>query len=180
MSDLSGKTIGRYHVLEQVGKGGMAVVYKAFDTNLEREVAIKIIRKDAFPAETHERILKRFEREAKTLAKLSHSSIIKVLDYGNYDRAPYLVMELFEGGTLKDYLGQPMPVRQAVSLLLPVARGLTYAHKNGILHRDVKPSNILINQQSAEVVLTDFGIAKLLEDQSGHTLTRYGCGCWHA
>ena len=69
------------------------------------------------------------------------------------------MMGLFEGGTLKDYLGQPMPVGQAVNLLLPVARGLAYAYKNGILHRDVKPSNILINQQFGEVILTDFGIA---------------------
>ena len=176
MQDLTGKDINRYHIIKKLGQGGMAVVYQAFDTRLERDVAIKIIRKDAFPAETHGRILKRFEREAKTLAKLSHSSIVKIYDYGEYEDAPYLVMELFEGGTLKDYLGQPMPFSQAVNLLLPVARGLAYAHKQGVLHRDVKPSNILINQQSGEVVLTDFGIAKLLEDNEGQTLTGTGVG----
>ena len=88
MSDLIGQNLGRYHILEQLGQGGMATVYKAYDTRLEREVAIKVIRKGAFPPEQLERILKRFEREAKALARLSHPNIVKVLDYGEHEGAP--------------------------------------------------------------------------------------------
>jgi serine/threonine protein kinase len=172
---LIGKSIGRYHILEQLGLGGMAIVYKAYDTRLEREVAIKIIRKDAFPAEVHERVLKRFEREAKSLAKMSHANIVKVHDFGDYDGAPYLVMELLTGGTLKAFTGQPMPYQEAACLLEPIARALAYAHQQGVLHRDVKPANILI-AENGEPILTDFGIAKLLENEEGQTLTGTGFG----
>ncbi len=175
MSDLPGQSIGRYHILEQLGQGGMAVVYKAFDTCLERDVAIKIIRKDAFPAEAHERILQRFERESKALAKLSHDNIVKVYDYGEYEGAPYLVMELLAGGTLKYQQTRILPYGDAARLLAPIARALGYAHQHGILHRDVKPSNILINE-SGKSILTDFGIAKVLEESDGQTLTGTGIG----
>lgn len=175
MNDLSGYSIGRYHILERLGQGGMATVYKAFDTHLERDVAIKMIRGDAFPVDAHTRILIRFEREAKALAKMSHANIVKVLDYGDYEGAPYLVMEFLPGGTLKQHLGHPMPYREAAKLLTPIARALAYAHGHNILHRDVKPSNILITE-SGEPVLTDFGIAKLLEEGEGETLTGTGMG----
>jgi len=175
MQGLTGQTIGRYHILEQLGQGGMAVVYKAYDTRLERDVAIKIIRKDAFPAEAHERILQRFERESKALAKLSHANIVKVYDYGEYEGAPYLVMELLTGGTLKYQQTHILPFGDAARLLAPIARALGYAHKHDILHRDVKPSNILITE-SGEPVLTDFGIAKVLEESDGQTLTGTGIG----
>jgi len=170
MTDLIGKSIERYHILEQLGEGGMAVVYKAYDTRLEREVAVKVIRRDAFPAQHNERIFKRFEREARALARLSHPNIVKVLDYGTHDGSPFLVLEYLPGGTLKHRLGKPIPWQEAAALLIPVARALHYAHENKIVHRDVKPSNILINQ-SGEPMLTDFGIAKLLESDEGQTLT---------
>ena len=175
MSQLIGKYIGRYHILEQVGQGGMAVVYKAFDTRLEREVAFKIIRTELFGKAFIDRILKRFEREAKALARLDHAHIIKVYDYGDHEGAPYLVMQYVPAGTLKERAKQKLPWQQAVSLLLPIARALAYAHQRGVLHRDVKPSNILITQ-AGETILTDFGIAKLLEDQEGQTLTGTGVG----
>ena len=175
MNDFNGKSIGRYHILEQLGQGGMAVVYKAYDTRLERDVAIKIIRKDAFPAEAHGRILQRFERESKALAKLSHANIVKVYDYGEYEGAPYLVMELLTGGTLKYQQTHILPYGDAARLLAPIARALGYAHKHDILHRDIKPSNILITE-SGEPVLTDFGIAKVLEESDGQTLTGTGIG----
>src|SRR5512141_2845973 len=109
----------------------MATVYKAADTRLERDVAIKIIRRDAFPPNQLERILKRFERETKALARLSHPNIVKVLDYGEHAGAPYLVLEYLPGGTLKSMLGRPMNYRAAARLLLPIARALDYAHKQG-------------------------------------------------
>jgi serine/threonine protein kinase len=175
MSDLVGKSIGRYHLREQLGEGGMATVYKAYDTRLEREVAVKFIRKDAFPPNQLEVTLKRFEREAKALARLSHLNIVKVYDYGEYEDAPYLVEEYLPGGTLKQRLGKPMPWQEAVRLLLPVARALEYAHRQGMVHRDVKPSNILITSEGAPM-LTDFGIAKLLAGEETQNLTGTGIG----
>src|SRR5512137_49006 len=105
MNNLIGQTIDHYHIIEQLGEGGMAVVYKAYDTRLERDVAIKIIRKGAFPFEQLEKILQRFEREAKALARLSNSNIIKVHDFGEFEGSPYLVMEYLPGGTLKRKMG---------------------------------------------------------------------------
>ncbi len=151
----------------------MAVVYKAYDTRLERDVAIKIIRSAAFRTEELEQVLKRFEREAKSLAKLSHPNIVKVHDYGEHDGSPYLVMEYLPGGTLKKVLGKSIPWQEAVRLILPVARGVAYAHQRGILHRDIKPANVLITD-SGEPMLSDFGIAKLFE--SGETTALTGSG----
>ncbi len=175
MQNLTGQTIDRYHILEQIGEGGMAVVYKAYDTRLEREVAIKIIRKEAFPPESLDRIFKRFEREAKALARLAHPNIVKVHDYGEYEGSPYLVMEYQPGGTLKAMLGKPLDGSDVSKLLIPIANALEYAHQKGILHRDVKPSNILI-AENGEPMLTDFGIAKILNLSVGQTLTSTGFG----
>jgi serine/threonine protein kinase len=173
MADLSGQYLGRYYLSERLGEGGMAVVYKAYDTRLERDVAIKIIRSAAFHEEELGQVLKRFEREAKSLAKLSHPNIVKVHDYGEHEGSPYLVMEYLPGGTLKKLLGKPIPWQEAVRLLLPVARGVAYAHQHGILHRDIKPANVLITD-SGEPMLSDFGIAKLFE--SGETTALTGSG----
>jgi serine/threonine protein kinase len=175
MPSLTGQSLGRYHILEQLGEGGMATVYKAYDTRLERDVAVKIIRKSAFSAEVLERMLKRFEREAKALARLTHPNIVGVMDYGEYEGSPYLVMPYFPGGTLKQYLGKSVPWQDAASLLLPIARALQFAHEQGIIHRDVKPSNILITL-SGEPMLSDFGIAKILESEETTTLTGTGVG----
>ncbi len=175
MPDLTGQSIGRYQILEQLGEGGMAIVYKAYDTRLERNVAVKVLRTDQFiPAQLH-MVLQRFEREAKSLAKLSHPNIVNILDFGEHEGQPFLVMEYLPGGTLKQRLGHAIPWQNAFQTLLPVARGLTYAHQHGILHRDVKPANILMDEIK-EPILTDFGIAKLLEGTEGHTLTGSGVG----
>ncbi len=173
--NLIGKMLGRYRIDKKIGQGGMAFVYKAYDTHLERNIAIKVIRRGAFPEEQQKKILQRFHREAISMAKLSHSSIVKVLDNGDFEGSPYLVMDYLPGGTLKDRIGQPIPWRDAVQLLLPIARGLSYAHQLGIIHRDVKPANILFTA-SGEPVLSDFGIAKLLETEEGQTLTDSGVG----
>ncbi len=177
MKDRIGTSIGRYHILEQLGEGGMATVYKAIDTTLERHVAVKVIRSDHFGSAVLERMLQRFEREAKALAKLSHPNIVKVMDYGETDKVPYLVMEYLPGGTLKQKMnGKPMPWRDAARLLLPVCRALEHAHEKGIVHRDIKPSNILISE-SGEPMLTDFGIAKILSgDDTSLDLTGTGVG----
>ena len=175
MSNLTGQSIGRYHILEQLGEGGMATVYKAYDTRLERNVAIKVLRTDQFIPAQLEMVLQRFEREAKSLAKLSNPNIVNILDYGEHEGMPYLVMEYLPGGTLKKKLGQAVPWQEAIQALLPVARGLAYAHQHSVIHRDVKPANILISEEDAPI-LTDFGIAKLLEGTDGQTLTGSGVG----
>lgn len=175
MANLIGKSLDRYHILEQLGEGGMATVYKAYDTRLERDVAIKIIRIDAFPPNQLERILKRFEREAKALGRLSHPNIIKVIDYGEHEGSPFLVMEYLAGGTLKQRLGRPIPWQDTVRFLLPIAEALEYAHEQKIIHRDIKPSNILLTQKG-QPMLTDFGIAKILEADQTFTLTGTGIG----
>jgi serine/threonine protein kinase len=172
MSNLIGQSLGRYHILEQLGEGGMATVYKAFDTRLERPVALKVI----LPTREHtEKFLKRFEREAKGLARLSHPNIVKVLDYGEHEGLPYLVMEYQPGGTLKDKLGKAMGYREAAKLLAPVARALGYAHAQKVVHRDVKPSNILLTG-SGEPMLSDFGVAKMLVEDKPVDLTGTGVG----
>jgi serine/threonine protein kinase len=174
MQNYVGQQIDRYRIIERLGMGGMAVVYKAFDTRLERDVALKLIRVDEIPASQHERLMKRFEREAKAMAKFSHPNIVPVYDYGEVDGSPYLVMEYIPGGTLKDKTGKPVPVETALSWIAPIADALTYAHESGIVHRDVKPSNILFDQKGRPI-LTDFGIAKVLE--TGETnLTGTGLG----
>jgi len=177
MTNLIGKSLGRYHILEQLGEGGMAIVYKAYDTRLERDVAVKIIRTEKLTLESMGKTLKRFEREAKALAKLTHPNIVPITDYGEHEDKPYLVMPHLPGGTLKQLLkGKPMPWEDAVRLLIPIARALHYAHQQGIIHRDVKPSNILITQ-SGEPMLTDFGIAKiLLANEETADLTGTGMG----
>lgn len=172
--NLSGKSFGRYHLLEKIGEGGMAVVYKALDTTLQRHVAVKVI----LPYRAlSDNFLTRFKREARALAKLSHPNIIKIFDFGEFDNQPYLVMEYIPGGTLKDLLkGKPVPWQKAAQILTHVARALEAAHAEGIIHRDVKPSNILMANER-DPMLSDFGIAKLIEGSDETTdLTGSGVG----
>jgi serine/threonine protein kinase len=175
MSKLIGQNLGRYQILELIGEGGMATVYKAHDTHLDREVAIKVIRREAFPPDQLDTILKRFEREAKSLGGLSHPNIVGVIDYGEYEGAPYLVMVYLSGGTLKDRLGKPMSWRDAVRLLIPIARALEYTHEHNIINRDIKPSNILMTEKG-QPMLTDFGLVKIFEDKGSTNLTASGAG----
>jgi eukaryotic-like serine/threonine-protein kinase len=171
MPNLIGQSLGRYHILEQLGEGGMAVVYKAFDTRLETEVAVKVIRTESLPQNTVLRALRRFEREAKALARLAHPNIIPIIDYGEHEAQPYLVMQYIPGGTLKDVLKSgAMNYQKATQLLLPIARGLDYAHRQNMIHRDVKPSNILITEDG-EPMLTDFGVAKIIDNEATVDLT---------
>jgi hypothetical protein len=170
--DWVGLKIGRYRIQEKLGEGGMASVYKAFDTTLEREVAFKVILPGQEQSAT---FLKRFEREAKALARLSHPNIVDVIDYGTHNGVPYLVMVYAPGGSLHDWMAVPLPWAKAARILAPIARALAYAHQENIIHRDVKPSNILISK-SGDPLLSDFGIAKLLEEHVSGELTTSGVG----
>ena len=176
MSAFIGQSIGRYHIIEQLGQGGMATVYKAFDTRLECDVAIKFIRKEKLTAENADKALKRFKIEAQKTAQLSHPNIVPITDYGEHEGSPYLVMRYIPGGTLKEKLGKPMHWTTAAKLLVPIAHALDHAHQQKMIHRDVKPANILLTQ-NGQPMLSDFGIAKVLEasDETG-TLTGTGVG----
>lgn len=176
MTNLIGQSLGRYHILEQLGEGGMATVYKAYDTRLDSEVAIKFIRMEKLTLENADKTRHRFKREARALANLTHPNIVKIIDFGEYEDQPYLVMPLLTGGTLKSKLtGQPIPYPSAAKILLPMARALNYAHKQKMIHRDVKPSNILLTE-SGEPLLSDFGVAKILEEDTTVDLTGSGVG----
>ena len=162
MNEVFGRKLGQYVLLEQLGEGGMAKVYNAFDARVERNVAIKVI----LPSKrTSNVFLKQFEQEAKALANLTHTNIVKVLNYGVQDGQPYLVMEYIPGGTLKEALHQKLPWQTAAAILAPIARALDYVHQQQIVHRDVKPSNILL-QDDFSPMLSDFGILKLLEGKA--------------
>jgi serine/threonine-protein kinase len=174
MQNYIGKQIDRYRIIERLGMGGMAVVYKAYDTRLERDVALKLIRTQSIPQDQHERLFKRFEREAKAQARFKHPHIVAVHDYGEVDNSPYLVMDFISGGTLKERLQGPVGWQQAARWLIPVAEALSYAHQRGIVHRDVKPANIIFDEED-QPILTDFGIAKILETDEA-TLTGTGLG----
>lgn len=169
-----GSSIGHYQIIEVLGQGGMATVYKALDTKRNRDVAIKIIRKDAFPDEIKQRLLQRFDLESKVLSRLSHNNIVKLYEFGQFQGSPFMVMEYVDGKTLKEF-PKPISLDLAINLILPVANALDHAHLKKILHRDIKPSNILIDS-SGQPKLADFGIAKILENYDGQTLTATGIG----
>ncbi len=159
MADLIGHQITNYEITGVLGKGGMAVVYRARQLNIQREVAIKVIKPDL--ADTED-LLKRFEREANTVASLSHPHILKLFDFGQYEGLLYLVMELLTGGALADEIRQgPLSVDRTARLVDQMAGALDYAHMQGLIHRDLKPQNILLDQRG-NAHLTDFGIAKIL------------------
>ena len=175
MKNLIGSTLGRYNIRERLGQGGMAVVYKAYDTHLECDVAVKVIATDQLPPAQMREILQRFKQEAKEVARLTHPNIVRVTDYGEHEGIPYLVMAYMHGGTLKHKMRQPLSLQRAVQVAILVGKALAYAHEHHMVHRDVKPSNILFTD-SDEPMLADFGITKLLDSQKDGTLTSSGVG----
>jgi putative two-component system response regulator len=162
-----GMTLGPYRILECVGRGGMATVYRAVHTALDREVAIKVLPDYFAQDETYQ---ERFQQEARSVARLKHPNIVSVFDYGQQEGVTYLVLELVEGGTLADRLGSPMELAEVVSILGPLAKALDHAHLHGIVHRDVKPSNILI-QKDGTPMLADFGLVKMADSVRRITAT---------
>ncbi|MGA2489929.1 MAG: protein kinase, partial [Anaerolineales bacterium] len=157
---------GRYEIKAEIGRGGMATVYHAYDPRFEREVAIKVLPREML----HDvQFRARFEREAKTIAMLEHPSIVPVYDFGEEDGQPYFVMRYMTGGSLSDRMKKgPMTVQEAARILTHIAPGLDEAHARGIIHRDLKPGNILFDQFN-EPYISDFGIAKLSESQTNVT-----------
>jgi len=152
-----GVNVGAYQLLDRIGRGGMATVYRAYHPALDREVAIKIL-PDFFAEDPEYRA--RFQHEARAVARLKHVNILDVFDFGQEDGVPYIVTELIEGGTLADQLGAPMPLEDALAILEPLARALDHAHSRGVLHRDIKPSNVLMRKDGTPV-LADFGLSKM-------------------
>jgi eukaryotic-like serine/threonine-protein kinase len=158
---------GDYELLEVIGRGGQGVVYRARQKSLNRTVALKIIALGHWASDAH---LKRFRREAEAAASLDHSGIVPIYEVGERDGSCYFSMKLVEGGQLDEVVArEPMPIRSAFELVIKVARTVYFAHEHGILHRDIKPGNILLDR-NCEPHLTDFGLARLVESES--TVTR--------
>jgi tRNA A-37 threonylcarbamoyl transferase component Bud32 len=157
---------GRYRLDAQIGTGGMSTVYRAFDTVLERQVAIKLMHREIASDSDQ---LERFRREARAVAQLNHPHIVTVIDAGEDDNTPYIVFEYVEGETLKDRIRRHgrLPIQEAIAYAIEIARALGVAHDRGIVHRDVKPQNVLVDEEGSAKV-TDFGIARTL-DQEGLT-----------
>ncbi|MGH2832981.1 MAG: protein kinase domain-containing protein [Solirubrobacteraceae bacterium] len=154
---------GRYRLEERIGSGGMSTVYRAFDTVLERSVAIKLMHRESASDSDQ---LERFRREARAVAQLSHPHIVTVIDAGDEDGTPYIVLEYVEGETLKAHIRRegPMDIPQAVAYTIEIARALGAAHERQIVHRDVKPQNVLLSVEG-QAKITDFGIARTLTEQ---------------
>ncbi|HZR98717.1 MAG TPA: protein kinase [Chloroflexota bacterium] len=169
ISDLAGQSLGQYQITQLIGRGGMAVVYKALQSSLHRYVAVKVLPPYLMQ---EEEFRTRFQREAETVARLDHPNILPVYDYGQQDDLAYIVMPLVTGGTLGDWLATGPPLGEVIPVLSQTLSALQHAHTREppIVHRDIKPNNILMGERHRPL-LTDFGIAKILEPSLQATRT---------
>ena len=162
------RAYGPYDLVEEIGRGGMGVVYAAKQTALGRTVAVKLLLSGVYSSES---ALRRFRREAAAAAGLQHPNIVAIHDYGEVDGQPYYAMDLVAGHDLAGLCaGRPLPARRAAELLRLLAGAVHYAHQRGVVHRDLKPSNVLIDEDGRPRI-ADFGLAKRLGTAEGATLT---------
>jgi serine/threonine protein kinase len=172
MSDLIGRTLGQYQIVEQIGQGGMAAVYKAFQPGLERYVALKVL--SPIYAE-QPGFLDRFRREARAIANLHHPNILPVYDFGHEGGYSFIAMRyVATARTLKEVMQDRLDLKQVAGLIGQIAEALDHAHQQGVIHRDVKPSNVLMDGRWA--LLTDFGLAKMTEASVKLTGSGVGVG----
>lgn len=170
---MAGQMVGPYELIEEVGRGGMAAVYRARQPNMNRFVAVKVIYRSIA---SDSKALERFKREAELVAQMEHPHILPVYDYNGENDPPYIVMRYLPTGTLRDVMTrEQLPMGEIAYLLGQVASALDYAHKKGIVHRDIKPSNIMIDGEG-NAFLTDFGIARMVESSQGLTGTGIAVG----
>ncbi|HWZ17843.1 MAG TPA: serine/threonine-protein kinase, partial [Ktedonobacteraceae bacterium] len=162
--DMVGIVLGHYRIIRQIGYGGMSTVFLAEDINLGRDVAVKVFWPR--PGETKD-FLRRFSREARVLAQLDHPNILPVYEYGEQDGQAYLVMPYMSGGSLKDKLkeGYPLPPAEALHLTIEMLNALQYAYERGLIHRDIKPGNMLF-KSDGKLMLCDFGLVKVISPET--------------
>jgi serine/threonine protein kinase len=165
-----GDQLGSYQILQEIGRGGMATVYRARQASMDRDVAIKVIQRGANDTDAAQR----FQREARLIARLEHPHILPVYDFDGAHDPPYIVMRCLDGGTLEDVLRRGLPPPGEVAAMVrQVCAGLSYAHRQGVIHRDIKPSNILFDKDGNAFV-SDFGIARLVTAPASMRITQKG------
>lgn len=168
VSNVLPRTMGDYELLEEIGRGGMGIVYRAKQQQPQRMVAIKMLLRGEFESEQN---YARFRSEASSAAKLDHPNIVKVFEVGEFESQPFFSMQWIQGTTLAHLIAQgPLPDRKAAELLIPVCRAVSHAHREGVLHRDLKPSNILLDEDRHPYV-SDFGLAKQFQSQNEAAVT---------
>lgn len=175
LNKLIGQQLDQFQITERIGSGGMATVFKAYQPSLDRYVAIKVLptRHAQDPI-----FFKRFVQEARSIARLAHSNIVHIYNFGEQDIIKYIAMEYVDGGTLKERIKQPLSIKQSLDFVIQAAKGLECAHRNGIIHRDIKPANMLV-RDNGHLLLTDFGLAKILEETTNITRTGAQIGTPH-
>ncbi len=163
MSDLIGRTLGHYRIVDKIGAGGMGVVYRAHDEQLDRDVAVKVLPEEAAGVQDR---LQRFEREAKLLASLNHPNIATLHGLEEHEGQRYLVMELVEGESLAGVIARgAIPFDETLPIALQITKALETAHEHGVIHRDLKPANVMVDSEG-QVKVLDFGLAKAFDPEA--------------